>query len=104
MDTKEIQLKLNEYDQGGLFLEENGKTLAELRFVVADKVLIAYHTRVSDEMEGHGIGTKLFNMMVDYARAQRMKVVALCPFVNAQFKKQPEAYHDICQNNILVTL
>jgi len=37
--------------------------------------------------------------MVDYARSYNLKVIALCPFVSAQFKKHPEQYADIWNQN-----
>jgi predicted GNAT family acetyltransferase len=33
--------------------------------------------------------------MVDHARKNGLKVIALCPFVHAQFKRHPEQYEDI---------
>ena len=37
--------------------------------------------------------------MVEYVRANKLKVIALCPFVNAQFKRHPEQYADIWNQN-----
>jgi predicted GNAT family acetyltransferase len=33
--------------------------------------------------------------MVDYARGNHLKVIALCPFVHAQFARHPHDYEDI---------
>jgi predicted GNAT family acetyltransferase len=33
--------------------------------------------------------------MAAYARGHHLKVIPLCPFVNAQFKRHPEEYADI---------
>ncbi|HEU5364304.1 MAG TPA: N-acetyltransferase [Hanamia sp.] len=33
--------------------------------------------------------------MVDYARTNQLKVIALCPYVLSQFKRHAEEYHDV---------
>jgi len=57
--------------------------------------LTVYHTEVSDELKGQGIASKLLSTMVDYARDHQLKVIALCPYVNAQFKRHADQYKDI---------
>ena len=91
----DIQLKLNETGKGAFVIEENGDQLAEMAVSVANGILIAYHTEVSDKLAGQGVGKKLLNEMVDYSRANNLKVVPLCPFVKAQFERSPEKFEDI---------
>jgi uncharacterized protein len=33
--------------------------------------------------------------MVDYAREHKLKVIPLCPYVNAQFRRHPDQYQDV---------
>ena len=33
--------------------------------------------------------------MVDYARKHDLKVIPLCPYVHAQFKRHPDEYADV---------
>jgi uncharacterized protein len=90
-----IELKLNDAKRGGFVLEENGERLAEMGVGIQEENLIVYHTEVSDKLKGQGIGAKLITEMVAYARGNNLKVVPLCPYVHAQFKRHPEQYQDI---------
>ena len=56
-------------------------------------------TEVSEKLKGQGVAKKLLANMVEYVRANKLKVIALCPFVNAQFKRHPEQYADIWNQN-----
>jgi predicted GNAT family acetyltransferase len=49
---------------------------------------------VPKELEGRGIGSRLARFALDQARASKLKVVALCPFVSAWIGKHPE-YQDL---------
>ncbi|WP_224995247.1 N-acetyltransferase [Cesiribacter sp. SM1] len=43
----------------------------------------------------HGIGLKLIDAMIGYAREQQLKVIPLCPYVDEQFKKHPDLYQHV---------
>jgi predicted GNAT family acetyltransferase len=36
--------------------------------------------------------------MVEYAKRNHLKVIFLCPFVYAQFKRHPEQYDEVYNN------
>ncbi|RTL54606.1 MAG: N-acetyltransferase [Bradyrhizobiaceae bacterium] len=59
-------------------------------YTVAGNVVTFKHTEVPKELEGRGIGSKLIKGALEQARAQGLKVVALCPFVKAYIGKHPE--------------
>ncbi|GAA0779173.1 N-acetyltransferase [Roseibium denhamense] len=64
---------------------------AELTFsVVNENLIIADHTGVPDAMRGMGIGKALVERLVADAREKKIKIVPLCPYVNAQRQKHPE--------------
>jgi len=94
-----IELKLNEHHRGAFVIEEGGERLAEMAIAISAGNLIVYHTEVSDKLRGQGIASKLLEHMVAYARKEQLKVVALCPYRNAQFKRHPEQYGDIWNQN-----
>jgi predicted GNAT family acetyltransferase len=54
-----------------------------------DKFIID-HTEVKPEAKGTGTGNFLVEGAVNYARANNMKVVPLCVFANAMFKKNKD--------------
>jgi predicted GNAT family acetyltransferase len=76
-------------EKGGSFVYEvNGKTLAEMVYVTAgEKKMIIDHTNVDDSLKGQGIGKRLLSNLVDFVRANGIKVIPLCPFANATFQK-----------------
>ena len=60
--------------------------------------MTVYHTEVATKLEGEGMGKKRINAMTDYARTHELKVIPLCPYVDAQFKRHPEQYADVWKN------
>lgn len=64
---------------------------AELTFSKAgDTLIIADHTSVPDAFRGQGVARALFDRLVGDARKNGVKIVPLCPFVNAERQKRPE--------------
>jgi predicted GNAT family acetyltransferase len=95
----EIKLKLEANGKGAFVIDDNNERVAEMAIGIAGGNLTVYHTEVSEKLKGQGIATKLLETMVEYARANKLKVIALCPYVHAQFKRQPEQYADIWNRN-----
>lgn len=93
-----IQLKFADNGQGYFVFKEGNEKLGEMLINISDKKLTVFHTEVIPEAEGKGIAKKLLGEMVDYSRENGLKVIALCPYVLAQFKRHPEQYADIWQN------
>jgi len=91
----EIQVKLDAHGKGAFVIEEEGERLAEMVVAVSGSNLTVFHTEVAARLQGKGIAGQLLAKMVEYARQHRLKVIALCPYVNAQFKRRPEQYADV---------
>jgi len=91
----DVQFELNANGKGGFFLEENGERLAFMEIGMKGSDMIVYHTEVSEKLKGKGIGTSLITALVDYARKNKRTIIALCPFVLAHFKRHPELYEDV---------
>ena len=96
-----IELKLNDQKRGAFVIEgdEDGERLAEMVIAIIDTRVVVYHTEVSEKLRGQGVAAKLLEQMVTYARNNHLKVVALCPYVLAQFKRHPDQYKDIWDQN-----
>jgi predicted GNAT family acetyltransferase len=81
--------------QGMFYVENNGNILAEMTYSMpSPEKMIIEHTEVSDELKGQNVGYQLVHTAVEYARANNVKIVPLCPFANAVFKKKLE-YADV---------
>ena len=64
---------------------------AELRFTVRGPSLIsADHTEAPASMRGTGAAMALVEHMIGDARAGGFKIVPVCPYVLAQYRKHPE--------------
>lgn len=64
---------------------------AEMTFTnVGDDQVIIDHTGVPDAFRGKGAGVALVAQAVEYFRASGRKVIPLCPFAAAQFRRHPE--------------
>lgn len=92
---EEVELKLNSKGNGSFELWENGERMGEMVVGIAGNELTVFHTEVIAKAEGRGLARKLLDSMVHYAREHAMKVIPLCPYVHAQFKRHPEQYADI---------
>ena len=58
-----------------------------------DRILLL-HTEVPKSFEGHGLAAKLSRFALDFARANRLRVVSLCPYVSSFIRKHP-GYQDL---------
>ena len=81
--------------KGMFFVEFDGNILAEMVYSMpSPEKMIIEHTEVSDELKGKNVGYQLVHTAVEYARTHNIKIVPMCPFANAVFKKKPE-YADV---------
>ena len=94
-----VELQVNDKGRGKFSVSEGGEELGEMDVAITEKNLIAYHTEVLPKAEGKGLARELLNNMVDYARSHHLKVIPLCPYVYAQFKRHEDQYLDIWEKN-----
>lgn len=92
---EDVTLKLNEQGQGTFVIMEGDEQMGEMVIDINGNNLTVYHTEVLPKAEGRGYAKKLLEAMVNYARSHQLKVVPLCPYVYAQFKRHPELYDDV---------
>lgn len=98
MFMEEIKLNLDEKHHGHFYIKVNDEQIAEMKIGISGNDLTVYHTEVLPKAEGRGLAKKLLSAMVGYARKNGLKVIALCPYVFAQFKRHPEEYADVWKN------
>ena len=74
-------------------LDANGH-VAFSNYKRSEGVLTILHTEVPKELEGRGIGSALVRGLLELARAQGLKVHAVCPFVKSYLERHAE-YADL---------
>lgn len=80
---------------GGTYRLSVDGHVAEMTFSRAgERLIIIDHTDVPDALRGRGIGDRLVRFAVEDVREQGKKIVPLCPFAAAQFRKHEE-YRDV---------
>jgi predicted GNAT family acetyltransferase len=81
--------------KGVFYVGEDEDPIAELVYTkpAFDKMILE-HTEVAEELKGQNVGYQLVEAAVEYARLHQFKILPLCPFANAVFRKKPE-YRDV---------
>jgi predicted GNAT family acetyltransferase len=63
---------------------------AVLDYLLKDGRIIFTHTRVPPDIEGRGLGSKLVEAGLNYARESDLKVKSTCWFVSKYMRLHPE--------------
>lgn len=83
------------HENGRFFVEKEGELLAELSYASAgDEQMEVNHTYVADELRGQGVGGKLLEEAVQYAREQNKKIIPTCSYAKAKMETESK-YEDI---------
>jgi predicted GNAT family acetyltransferase len=86
----EIELE-NSGSKGRYVLRSPDGDEAEMTFTtIGQHQIIIDHTEVPDAFRGQGAGLRLVTRAVEDARAAGKKIIPLCPFANAQFRRHKE--------------
>jgi predicted GNAT family acetyltransferase len=94
-----VKLELDENGRGHFYMLDGEEQIGEMEVSISGNNLTVYHTEVLPKAEGKGLAKKLLTTMVDHARKNALKVIPLCPYVHAQFKRHPEEYADVWNKN-----
>lgn len=77
--------------KGIFFLQDDGERIAEMTYTMAgDTRMIIDHTGVDGAYGGQGLGTKLVEAAIFYARESSLTILPLCPFAKAQIQQHTE--------------
>lgn len=75
--------------QTTFFIEQNGEIVAEMTYVWTGKTgIIIDHTNVDEKLKGQGAGKQLVIKAIEFARANGLKIMPLCPFAKSVFDKE----------------
>lgn len=86
------EITLEETETKGRYVyQETGRPEAEMTFSKAgEHMLIVDHTGVPEAYKGEGVGRRLMTRAVEDARKNKKKILPLCPFAAAEFRKHPD--------------
>ena len=86
----EITIKELE-NKGYAMAREDHKRAGTMTYSIppSDYIIID-HTEVDPAFNGKGVGKQLLFKIVEMAREKKIKILPLCPFANAMFKKLTE--------------
>lgn len=74
--------------KGSFTATDEGRTLGEITYSRAgDGLVILDHTDVSPEARGTGLGRKLVDAAVAWARENNTRIMPLCPYARSVFEK-----------------
>lgn len=68
--------------------------LAMSKYLLAGDKMVIEHTEVPEALEGKGIAGRIVRTALDFARAQKLRVLPLCPYAKAWIGRHPE-YQDL---------
>ncbi|WP_303317176.1 GNAT family N-acetyltransferase [Flavivirga abyssicola] len=86
-ENMEVELKERE-GKGFSIAKENSKKVGVMTYSIPDSdFIIIDHTEVEPEFNGKGVGKKMLYKIVEMTREKNLKIIPLCPFANAMFKK-----------------
>lgn len=77
-----------QHEDGRFYVEQGGRTLAELRYEMDDEgKAVLEHTRVDEVLRGQGVARRLVDAAVAWARASGTRVVPVCSYARAIFAR-----------------
>lgn len=87
-----MKIQVIEYESKGMAVaQDTGKGVGSMTFSIAGpELIIIDHTDVDPEYSGKGLGKQLLYKIVEMARQKSIKIIPLCPFASAMFKKLEE--------------
>ncbi len=91
-----MKIQRQEHGQkGAFFIDEDGEWVAELTYVKSgDGEITIDHTEVDKNLRGDNIGEDLVAEAVKYARENKLKINATCPYAKKVLEEKPE-YQDV---------
>ncbi|MEJ5019052.1 GNAT family N-acetyltransferase [Ochrobactrum vermis] len=91
-----VDMRMGKEDQDA----RNGRYVARIEGIEGEteitftkrgaNLISADHTGAPDSMKGTGSAAALVTFMIEDARQNGMKIIPLCPYVRAQYRRHPE--------------
>jgi predicted GNAT family acetyltransferase len=75
---------------GAFFIERGGKRIAEQAYTrEGERDITIVHTEVDASLRGQGVGRRLLDTLVAWARSTGTRVAATCTYARGQFERDP---------------
>ena len=87
--TQVIQTNDEKHGQFEALYSEKHAGLMTYTWAGADRIIID-HTEVEPAYNGKGVGKEMVYKAVEFARQNNVKIIPLCPFASATFKKNED--------------
>lgn len=71
---------------------------AHLDYVLGSGILRLVHTKVPEELGGQGIGSKIVQFALEFAKNEGLEVIPQCPFVKSYIERHPR-FKDLLLDN-----
>ena len=76
--------------RGAFYFEREGERLASMTYSRAnERLVIIDHTEVHPKLKGLGVGRRLLDAAVAWARSTGTRFAVTCPYAAGQFEKDP---------------
>ncbi|HBU77013.1 MAG TPA: GNAT family N-acetyltransferase [Muricauda sp.] len=84
-----MEIQLKELDAKGYAMARENKVRAGMMTysIAGPELIIIDHTDVEPAFNGKGVGKDMLYKIVEMAREKNVKIIPLCPFASAMFKK-----------------
>jgi len=84
-----VEIQLKELDAKGYAMARENKVRAGMMTysIAGPELIIIDHTDVEPAFNGKGVGKEMLYKIVEMAREKNVKIIPLCPFASAMFKK-----------------
>ena len=92
--TNEVELPVIHNTAAKRFEVSVDGKVAYSKYLLAGEMIVIEHTEVPVELESKGLASHIVRTALDYARAQKLKVMPLCPFTAGFIHRHPE-YQDL---------
>ena len=77
--------------RGYFYAVEDGAEIGRMTYTWAGEAkLIIDHTEVDPALKGKSVGKELLMALVHFVRENRVKVVPICPFASAMFRRMED--------------